>query len=242
MNYFSIRYPMKNILLLIPLVIFFEDVTAQEIKVVRQEKTSSGKKSNTFEFLEAGVDTTSLIFVATLEVTSGENPFIETMYKKIATRAKQLGANAYILRGFKPDHTSITFDVYQASENTLQLNESLEPKNIVYIFAGEKNEKTEYYSFEFNGTVKSLKNGTYFRHSLKEGEQVKLKKGTVAGTTMWIKWKKSQPSSYYSIYGFAHQPVVKRTTNSQAFKPGKFMPVDKNLARLLTVMLDQTSP
>ena len=90
-----------------------------------------------------------------------------------------------------------------------------------------------------NGIGKTIKNGTYYKYELHEGEQVKLKKGTVTGTIMWVKWKPNQMPNYYTIRGFSDQAVVKRTTQSESFKEGKFHNVDTGLAGLLVAVLDE---
>lgn len=212
---------------------------SQEVKVVRKsgEQRTRIKASEQFHFLSNELDTSRVRFVATIQVVTTETPSMEKIYLLIKDEAQKLGANAIRLNSLSDSTHSLLADAYFADGEALKLNRSLKPRNVFYIFAGDKSEKATYYSFEFNGGAKTLKNGTYFEYALKEGEQVKLKKGVVAGTTMWIKWKPDQLPLYYSIHGFYKEPVVKRTTVSESVKPGKFLPVESDLGDFLVAVL-----
>jgi hypothetical protein len=212
---------------------------AQEITVVnKNNKVFKKLKADTpFHFVEPGVDTSQLTLLATLKVTPSENKSVEAMYNKVSDHAKKMGANAFRLKDFDEITTTMIIEIFNATDKGVEQIASLSPTNVLYIFAGEKNEITEYYNFELNGAPKSIKNGTYYKHVLAEGEQVKLKKGTVSGTTLWIKWKPNQSPHYLSIHGFYNEPVVARTTVSQSFKPGKFLPIEQGLGKFLVAVL-----
>lgn len=228
---------MKTILIACLHLLLIQPVWAQELHIVRQSGSAFPKLNarETFYFLEETIDTVALPFVACIKVTTKENPSVEALYDKIKGKARELGANAFYL--LEHDDASLLVNLYRANKEALSKNNELKPKNTFYIFAGEKSENKEYYGFELNGASKTIKNGTYFHYTLKEGERVKLKKGTVTGTTMWINWKPDQLPNYYSIHGFHKEPVVKRTTVSTSERPSKFVPIEDGLGALLTRVL-----
>lgn len=231
---------MKYVLTLIALGIFHLSF-AQVIKVVRQSDQQFRKTKNKaqFHYLESTADTTHITYVATLEVNGLGNPSLYNMYKKMTDQARKMGANAFKLRRYSQATILMEVDLYLASEDAINLNNANKPENTLYVFAGDPFEKTSYYTFEMNGIGKSVKNGTYFMYGLHEGEQIKLKKGAITGTTMWVKWKPGQLPNYYSIHGFTDEAVVKRTTQSESFREGKFVVVDGALGGLLATILEK---
>ncbi len=214
---------------------------AQDIKVIRQtdQKFHKTKSKAPFHYLESKIDTTHLTYVATLEVSGLNNPSLFSMYKKMKDQAKKMGANAFKLRKYSQATILLEVDIYKASEDAINVNNASKPENTIYIFGADPFEKTSYHTFEMNGIGKSIKNGTYYKYKLHEGEQIKLKKGTITGTVMWVKWKPGQLPNYYSIHGFTDEVVVKRTTQSESFKTGKFAIVESGLAGLLTNILEE---
>ncbi len=187
--------------------------------------------------MEDDLDTTKLTFVASYEIVSEPKPSLEKIFKVAESAARNAGANAFRLKSISEDYNHTLIDAYFLDETAIQKNWELTDKNVFYVFGGEKYDTPAYYSFECNGAGKTVKNGTYFKYTLKEGEQVKLKKGTLAGTTMWVKWKPNQLPGYFSIHGFTKEVVVKRTTQSQSFRPGKFPAVESSLGAFLVKVL-----
>ncbi|HEY4655311.1 MAG TPA: hypothetical protein VIH22_12395 [Cyclobacteriaceae bacterium] len=192
-----------------------------------------------FHFVEEDLDTALLTFIARVRITDPVNPSLYALYNGLKSEGKKLGANAFKLRQFDQSGMTIVADLYFARDDVVNRNNLSKPQNTVYVFAGEPYGKTAYFSFEFNSTVRNLKNGTYFRYQLEEGEQAKLKKGTVTGTTMWVKWKPNQLPNYYSIYGFGEKAVVKRTTVSQSARPTRFEPLESALGAMLAAVLTE---
>lgn len=162
------------------------------------------------------------------------------LYRRLESVSKKAGANAFQLVSFDASVVTIVADLYAMSDDMVDRNNMLKPMNTVFVFAGDLYDKTSHDAFEFNGTVQNLRNGTYFSYTLNEGEKAKLKKGTVTGTTMWITWKPNQLPSYYSIRDYGKKNVVKRTTVSQAARPGKFVRVEPALGAMLRTVTDPT--
>ena len=192
-----------------------------------------------FHYLEEGLDTAQLSYVARVKVSSPVKPSLLPLYGELESQSKKAGANAFRLVQFDQSGVAITADLYFIGEDAVNRNNMLKPPNTIYIFAGDPYEKTTYDAFEFNGGVHNLRNGTFFKYVLDEGEKAKLKKGTVTGTTMWINWKPNQLPSYYSVRGFGEKTVVERTSVSQASRPGKFLDVEPALGALLMRVLEE---
>lgn len=212
---------------------------AQELRTLATgtQNLKKLKSKEVFNFMNDGMDTTSLTYVATYEVQSPAKASIEKIYSVAQKEARNAGANTLRLKSISEDYSITVFEAYAMDADAVQINRNLSEKNVFYIFGGEKYDAPAYYSFEFNGAGKTIKNGTYFKYTLKEGEQVKLKKGTVSGTIMWVKWIQNQMPSYFSIHGYVDEPVVKRTTQSQSFRPGKFPHVESSLGAFLSKVL-----
>jgi hypothetical protein len=232
---------MNKYLLIVLLINSLTSVLGQDVKIVEQsaERFRKSKPKETFHFLESRMDTTGLTYVATLEVSGLTNPSLFDMFKKLREQAKKLGANSFKLRRYSLATIHLVADVYRAGPDQLDINNTLKAQNTIFIFAGDPFEKSGFYNFEMNGIGKTVKNGTYFKYGLHEGEQIKLKKGSITGTIMWVKWKPNQLPNYYSIRGFSDEAVVKRTSQSESFKEGKFHTVDGALGGLLVSVLEE---
>lgn len=232
---------MKNCLLLLLSIIVFQVSLAQDVKITKHSDKKFPKTKNkaAFHFLESSLDTTNLTHIATMEVSDLNNPSLYNMYKKMKDQAKRMGGNAFRVSKYSQATILMVVDIYRIPENTIDQNDLKKTENTIYVFAGDPFEKSAYYTFEMNGIGKSVRNGTYFKYGLHQGEQVKLKKGTVTGTIMWVKWKPNQLSHYYSIHGLSDKTVVKRTTQSEAFKEGKFVTIERGLGDLLVSVLEE---
>lgn len=214
---------------------------AQNLDVIDHAAAEFSKlKSNDeFFFLNEDQDTTAVDYVATYSITSPPKSFVEKIFHAAEDRAKKDGANGLRLVRIADDYTDAVFRAYHMNDGAIEKHKIQTPKNVVFVFAGEKYDNPMYHTFEFNGAAKSIKNGTYFKYTLKEGEQAKLKKGTVAGTIMWAKWRQQGLPTYVSIDGFYAPPVVKRTTQSPSGKQGKFYTVDSALGAFLVRVLQE---
>ena len=213
--------------------------SAQEVQALRelQKDLPKIKSKASFYFIEKGIEITSFSLVSEFKVASPAGAPIMDIYETAEKTARKSGANALRLQHLENDYSQAIFEAYRLSDTDIERLQSSIERNTFYIFAGDKFESPEYYVFEVNGAAKSLKNGTYYAYTLKPGEHVKLRKGTVTGTIMWMKWKQDQLPNYYSIHGFYDEPVVKRTTVSESTKVGKFKPVESSFGAFLAEVL-----
>lgn len=192
-----------------------------------------------FHFVEEGLDTAQLEFIGRLRVSSGDKPSMRSMYRELERRARKTGANAFRLISFDKPGVVLTADLYFLTDDAVSQNNSLKDRNTVFVFGGDLFGSPTTDAFEFNGRVRNIRNGTYFKYTLAEGEKAKLMKGTITGTVMWISWKPNALPSYYSVRDFGEKAVVKRTSVSQSARHGKFIEVDRALGALLAAIMDE---
>ena len=229
------KYLPAALLLLLAIV-----AQAQDIEFLqRSQKTFTKIKSKaSFHYLRDEMDSSALTRVGVFKITAPAMSSIKDIYEKAEDTARKSGANAIRLQHLEKDYSSAIFEAYLLTDQEIVKNQSYIEKNTFFVFAGEQFQSpVSYYTFEINGAAKSLKNGTYFRYTLKEGEQVKLRKGTVTGTIMWVKWRPEQLPNYFTIHGFYDEPAVKRTTVSESTKVGKFKPLDSAFGAFLADVL-----
>lgn len=216
---------------------------SQKVEFLRDPVVPARRVGGTapFHFVEDGLDTTLLSYVASVKVSAPDKPSVLALYRTLKSTSRKIGANAFRLLRFDPSGVAITADLYFITDDMVDNNNMLKPKNTIYVFAGDFYQKTSTNdAFEFNGTVQNLRNGTFFVYSLQEGEKAKLKKGTVTGTTMWITWKPNQLPAYYSIRELDKKTVAKRNNASRPAKPGRFTKLEPALGALLgTVVSSQ---
>jgi hypothetical protein len=191
-----------------------------------------------FHFVEEKFDTAELDYVGQMRVDGFTS--LRSMYHVLEKHAKKNGANGFRLANFDRAAATLVADLYFLSEHAVVRNNMLKAHNTVYIFGGDLYGPTTHDAFEFNGSVRNIRNGTYFKYTLAEGEKAKLMQGTITGTVMWISWKPNQLPSYYSVRDFGEKAVVKRTTVSRSGRPGKFVEVESGLGALLGVVLEET--
>lgn len=225
------------------LLLTFSVTFAQEVRITDRSNQSFSKlkSSQTIYTLNAQIDTTLLTYVGAAEIVSPAQVAIEKVYDKLKSEAKNLGANGFRLLSLNEDYSVCRIQFYKLDEAAIDSNKALSSAHTLYVFSGEKFDTSEYYTFECNGVSRSVKNGTFFMYTLKEGEKIKLRKGTVTGTTMWVQWKPNGGQTFLTIHGFYKEPVVKRTTQSPSVKPGKFNPVDGEFGRFLIQVLDPSA-
>lgn len=235
---------MKQIKILVAGVLWLQVLSAYAqntrfISTTSESHDRIGAKAP-FHYLEEELDTAQTTYIGRVEIAVPEKPSLLLLYNELESQSKKAGANAFRLVAFDQAKIAMTADLYRIDDDVVNRNNLIKPHNTIHVFAGDLYEKTTYDAFEFNGIVQNLRNGTYFKYVLNEGEKAKLKKGTVTGTTMWINWKPNQLPSYYSVRGFGTKTVVKRTSVSQPSRPGKFVTVENALGALLTRVLSHS--
>lgn len=219
---------------------------AQNISAIKQGETLEKVRQNApFHFIHRTIDTTSLIFIGTFRASgNGNKSSIELLYNTIQSASKKNGANSFKLisvkRNQEQEYGELVLETYYSTEETIHRSEESKRKNLIYIFSGESKGDGKVSTFKINDVRKELENGKYMRLELAEGEEIKISKGGITGTTAWFTGKADKPATYLSLTGFGVGPGVGQPgTVGLSFNTGRIYPMDKNLGELLTYILER---
>ena len=111
-----------------------------------------------------------------------------------------LGANSFKLniytKNLKRKETTLTVQLYKASDSLLLINKSLRKKNLIFIFLNDfmENEK---HTFSINSIDKEIKSGTYYQYSLKVNKTAEVYPGSLLGSSFYFTRKKETPSIFH---------------------------------------------
>lgn len=229
---------------------FFFAVTlcadAQTVKMISQiNNENKYGKQTAFSFLENGIDTSMLHYVATYVATlENKKADITSSFFAIKKMANQLGANCFSLKSFADDSTGIqsfTLDVFYADEIALTNNSGKHPKNIAYVFCSQ-NKDGKIYSLKVDNQKTEFTSGSYLTYELKDGAELKLSKGGFTGATVWLKYHPDRLATFFTITGFGlGGSVPPLGAVGVSFNTGRINYIDRDLGFLLTRLLQQAN-
>ena len=214
---------------------------AQTVEVQNNSSFQAPVKSSFFAYLIPSNDTTGKNFIATLQATgSGKHADVEELFAKMKEKAQEIGANAYRFISFKRDSIEksavLIVDAYYANAAALDINMQQAEKGVIYIFGdAEKSNKT--YTFKINGDKKEFKGGSYYKHVMKPGEEVKINKGGITGATIWFTWKENRPPVFLTLSGFGLGGAMPQGVVGASFNTGRINYVTGGLGPLLLEVL-----
>ncbi|OFY62222.1 MAG: hypothetical protein A3H98_04485 [Bacteroidetes bacterium RIFCSPLOWO2_02_FULL_36_8] len=207
--------------------------------------------NNLFAFIENSSDSSSLKFIQTFKCISKKGDDIASLYRAIKQQAHGKGANCFKFKNFTCDSIgtmTLTLDTYYGDDTFIKNNLNNHEKNTVYIISdGNFNNKT--YTFRADKVKRIIKSGTYYKHTIKQNEKVKINKGGFFGATATIVWEENKICKFYSLSGFglADVPFGIYPTPTYygspgigvSFTTGKLKSVDRSFGLLLTMILKQ---
>ncbi|MGN6492657.1 MAG: hypothetical protein ACTHLE_11720 [Agriterribacter sp.] len=202
-------------------------------------------KQTAFSYLENGIDTSMLHYVATYMATlENKKADITSSFFAIKKMANQLGANCFSLKSFANDSTGIgsfTLDVFYADEITLTNNSNKHTKNIAYVFCSQ-NKDGKIYSLKVDNKKTEFTSGSYLTYELKEGTELKLSKGGFTGATVWLKYQPDRFATFFTITGFGlGGSIPPPGTIGMSFNTGRINYIDRDLGFLLTRLLEKAN-
>jgi hypothetical protein len=201
------RSPVGFFLLLV-FLLFAQLSFSQKVEVIKKSTVTLAKVkfAEDFALLESGIDTSSITFVGTFQVSGPiGKPHIIDHFFLIQEKAKKLGANACMLVSHKTDSarnlSTTTMSTYFADDNVKRHNERLKPVNVVYLFGDDRIYlKNKYSTFGINGEIRRIHNTSeYFQYHLQEGEVLEVSKGGVVE----IIGERHAPAIYLRLSGLA---------------------------------------
>jgi len=226
-------------------LVFQSFTLAQSVQIIKRGSVLTTDRSEAFSFIENQMDTSKLIYVATLRATGKDKKeSLHTLFYFLRDKAKKMDANSYKFISYNDSLKILTADVYFASDTLLKEIAAQHEKNTVYIFCNEK-ASAGTYNFKVNKIRKTISSGTYYRHVNNQDEEVEINKGGFTGMTVWIKWMENKPSTFLSLTGFgiadpAPYPGVGPGVGV-AFNTGKLSYIDSDLGYLLVSLLKESN-
>nr|MBK9651179.1 hypothetical protein [Bacteroidota bacterium] len=170
---------LRKISVFILFVFVAQMATSQTVEVLNKPNKRNLTTGYYFDCLHVQIDTTKLVFMATLKATGEKNEgYISALYTAVKQRANELGANCFSLRSYTclddSEKAVLIVDAYYANDSILTLNENLHAKNIIYIFSTEKWNDALEYNFKINENIKSLHALEYCEYKLSADEKATL--------------------------------------------------------------------
>lgn len=218
------------------------NATAQTIEVLTKSGIKPDSASKYFNFLEPATDTSDIKFIATIKATGDKkHSGIDELFFKIREEALKRGGLFFKLNSYsKTDSTrpaALTLDIYSGTDSAEYRNFDNHEKNVIFIF-GMATKEGKSSSFKISGEKKEIQSGTYYKHSMKENEEVKINKGGFSGSTLFYKWKPNRPASFITLTGFGlgGGPVPTGVMGA-SFNTGRIYFIDGDLGHLLAQLL-----
>jgi len=232
----------KMVCLVIILITNVSLATSQTISQIRVGDTTITNNKEEFAFLQPSTDTTNLKYIETLRITYQPKKWkpvpVSQLFNDLIKRAKEHNANSFRLHNYVIDAGKkimiMDIHTYYAPDSIILLNKSNRTQNGIYVFGGEKDDSTKSREILINDTAYEIRGQHYKYIPLKAGQQVKLSKGGLIGTTITLKGRPNRPADFFSLQGFTF-------VNSQVYQPGLSVGfsagvinyVDENLGFLL---------
>ncbi len=230
---------------------------SQSVKILEKQEEPKLPPGRDFSYIEQGMDTSKLRFVATYEATGfGEKSTISSLFTVIKNNAKGVGANSFLLisfsEDFKNNSNTLVLKTYLMNDSTLIVNNSKHEKNVIYIFSNDTPDSTASVKFSINDTLVKLKSGKYFRKVTKTNEQLELSQGGFSRGLYIYKRDYDLPDLYINLSGdeVRNAGVTSRRTGvtgsyiNKSFslgirvsKPIGLPVIDTNLGILLTKLM-----
>jgi hypothetical protein len=189
------------------LLLFTQICNAQSITVSNKNKQIFEPVKNTFKYLNKQLDTSNIIYVATIKLSCIKNTLdLQDMFAEIKSKANAIGANAFKLHSYDKGKNSlncnIILDVYYANDSILKINTSMHDKNKVYLFSspGHKIINLEE-KILLNDSIVICYPNKYRVFELQPNQSITItKKGLLKGYPVNVSYKEQAPSSFYSLY------------------------------------------
>ncbi len=160
-------------------------------------------------------------------------------------KAKIYGANSFRLISYERNESkkeiTIVIEIYFGTDSVLKVNFANHPGNVIYIVGDYNPNGKATYTFEVNEEMKTINSGTFYKHQLKKGEEIKINIGGFLGTTMWQNWMPEKEALYFTLssFGIGSLTPLGNSTRGVTIITGSFYPIDSSLGRLISEILDQ---
>ena len=222
----------------IALILFFlvHIIPAQNVIFNKIESTVA----NTDQFLYLiNTENTEAKFLAEIEVQGYSNDHVET-FKKIVSKAKEVGANAFAYQPFlKLDENDTQIDLTHYKLNLYYLDKELFPNtnnNEVVLIASATHEQ----KLKWNDEKISLPENSFLRFKLIPGEVYSLSTRNLFGSTVKLSYNKTQKIQYFLISAF-NVKIDKSGVGGLNLKSGDIIPIDRSFGDFLTIVMQNAT-
>jgi len=215
---------------------------AQAVVFVEINDTVQKPKYQEFVFLNDNTDISGAVRVATLKaIGSQDDPVL--LYNLIKDQAQKVGANSFRLAKIDkfPDQTAeLMLETFYANDSILGVNFNNIEKNNAYLFGDLNFLETRTQSCKVNGEKYDLKAGHYLKFAVMPGENLKIAKGGITGTSLTVQGESGKPSKFYCLKGFQITGASGSANHVGVnFSSGDIGHVDQDLALLLTRIFEE---
>lgn len=159
-----------------------------------------------FIYMEPTVDTTSIQYIRTFQADGKSRDDISNLFQLIRKSATSAGANCFKLRSFIRDEKtgamSLRLAAFRAEQIHLHLILNHQPRNTVFIFS-DLLFNSGNQVIKINGKKITLNSASYYKLTLKEGEEIAISKGGALGARTHITGKGDSMPVCYSVSGFS---------------------------------------
>lgn len=219
----------------------------QEIRIIEQnENFAFPGQQEEFYYIENDFSPQDANWVASLEglCMHTKKSNLAHLFFDFWEAANELGANSFFVEEIYSgtDTIAIRIAVFYLTEEEIDANFELYPKNRIYIFGDLTNHsKAKEKNIKINGEKVNVYPLSYYEHCNSIGQETVVSIGGFMGSKYILKGKEGQLSVYMTLSGFEMAPEARMSGLGVSFSTGGIHPLDMNLGQFLVVILQEIS-
>jgi hypothetical protein len=157
--------------------------------------------------------------------------------------ANELGANSFFVEEIYSgtDTIAVRIALFYLTEEEIDANFELCPKNRIYIFGDLTNPKAKEKNIKINGEKVKIYPLKYYVHCNSVEKETVVSIGGFMGSKYILKGKEGLLPVYMTLSGFEIAPMVRMNGLGISFSTGGIYPLDMNLGQFLVVILQKIS-
>lgn len=223
-------------------------VQAQEIEIMAKPSKRNLSVGYFFDYLHPSVDTTQIVFIATLKATGKKkNAYIPVLYTLLKQKANELGGNCFKILNYERDSihqsASLLINVYYAGDSMLTYNERVLPKNNAVVFADEKWNNDLAYKIFCNDKEIMIHNFEFYAHPLSPLQPTTISVGNDKRSRTTYNYMENKPAVFLSLTNYGIKIKNDNATGTGVVAIGistsrhELARIDPNLGFLLMSLL-----
>jgi hypothetical protein len=219
----------------------------RDITVVAQnENFVSSEQQEEFYYIEKDFSPVAESWVATLDgfCTNTKKSNLSHLFYNFQESANELGANSFYVEEiyYNPDTISVSISVFYLTDEEIDDNFELYPKNRIYIFGDLTNSKAKEKNVKLNGEKVKIYPLKYYTYQNSVGKEAVVSIGGFTGSKYVLQGKEEQLPVYMTVSGFEMAPVANMNGMGLSFSTGGIHPLDMNFGQFLVEVLEEILP